>query len=143
MEKTTLKKIITVVRQLEIKKSINDSQFEFYNKKRRRIERKERRMMIEKSSDSKEAVEYYKQNKETLNFCYQFMDKMKNENKIINRQIKQYLTNYILIAFVEKLNKLKTFNYKKLDKLISDYNQERKKLIINQNNYKYMYIRQN
>lgn len=48
------------------------------------------------------------------------MNKVENENKIINRQIKQYLINYILIAFVEKLNKLKTFNYKNLDKIISD-----------------------
>lgn len=40
MEKTTLKKIITAVRQLEIKKSINDSQFEFYNKKRLFIKNK-------------------------------------------------------------------------------------------------------
>lgn len=127
MKKITLKKIITTVRQLEIKKSINDSQFEFYNKKRRRIERKKRRM-IEKSSDSKEAVKYYKQNEETLNFCYQFMGKVENENKVINRQIKQYLTNYILIAFVEKLNKLKTFNYKKLDKLISDISTEANKI---------------
>lgn len=44
MEKTTLKKIITAVRQLEIKKSVNDSQFEFYSKKRRRIEHKQRVM---------------------------------------------------------------------------------------------------
>lgn len=35
MEKTTLKKIITAVRQLEIKKNINDSQFEFYSKKKK------------------------------------------------------------------------------------------------------------
>lgn len=45
MEKTTLLKIIRAVRELEIKKSKNDSRFEFYNKKKRRIERKERRMM--------------------------------------------------------------------------------------------------
>lgn len=31
MEKTTLKKIIGAVRKLEIKKSRNDSQFEFYH----------------------------------------------------------------------------------------------------------------
>lgn len=123
MEKTTLKKIITAVRQLEIKKSINDSQFEFYNKKRRRIERKERRM-IEKSSDSKEAVKYYKQNKETLDFCYQFMNKVKNKNKIINKQIEQYLINYVAIEFITKLNKLKTFNYKKLDKILSQIEDE-------------------
>ncbi len=35
MEKTTLlKKIIGAVRELEIKKSVNDSQFEFYSKKK-------------------------------------------------------------------------------------------------------------
>ena len=44
MEKTTLKKIIRAVRDLEVKKSVNDLQFEFYNKKKHRIERKERRM---------------------------------------------------------------------------------------------------
>lgn len=128
MEKNTLKKIIAAVRQLEIEKSVNDSQFEFYNKKRRRIERKERRMIKNSNCTAEEKIKYYKQNKETLNFCYQFMDKVENENKVINRQIKQYLTNYILIAFVEKLNKLKTFNYKKLDKLISDISTEANKI---------------
>ena len=48
MEKTTLKKIIGAVRDLEVKKSKNDSQFEFYSKKKHRIERKEKRM-IEKT----------------------------------------------------------------------------------------------
>lgn len=42
MEKATLKKIIRAVRELEIKKSVNDSQFEFYSKKKRRIEHKQR-----------------------------------------------------------------------------------------------------
>lgn len=79
MEKTTLKKIIGAVRELKIKKNVNDSQFEFYNKKRHRIERKEKRMIA------------------------------------INNQIKQYLTNYVLIALVDKLNKARTFNYKKLN----------------------------
>lgn len=45
MEKTTLKKIIKAVRELEIKESRNDSQFEFYNKKKRRIEHKERTLL--------------------------------------------------------------------------------------------------
>lgn len=135
MEKTTLKKIITAVRQLEIKKSINDSQFEFYSKKKRRIRRKERRMIENSNCTAKEKIKYYKQNEETLNFCYQFMDKVENENKVINRQIKQYLTNYILIAFVEKLNKLKTFNYKKLDKIIGDISTEANK-IYNFHNYR-------
>ena len=44
MEKITLEKIIGAVRDLEIRKSKNDSQFEFYNKKKHRIERKERIM---------------------------------------------------------------------------------------------------
>lgn len=128
MEKTTLKKIITAVRQLEIKKSVNDSQFEFYSKKKRRIEKKERRMIKNSNCTAKEKIKYYKQNEEALNFCYQFMDKVENENKVINRQIKQYLTNYILIAFVEKLNKLKTFNYKKLDKIFSEVSTEADKI---------------
>lgn len=42
MEKTTLKKIIKAVRELEIRESRNDSQFEFYQKKKRRIEHEER-----------------------------------------------------------------------------------------------------
>nr|DAH58596.1 MAG TPA: hypothetical protein [Caudoviricetes sp.] len=79
MEKTTLKKIIKAVRDLEVKESKNDSQFEFYQKKKRRIEYKERRMLTE-------------------------------------------LSNY-------------------WDE-ISDYNEERKKLTINQDNYKYMYMKQ-
>lgn len=36
MEKTTLLKIIRAVRDLEVKKSVNDSQFEFYSKKKKR-----------------------------------------------------------------------------------------------------------
>ena len=92
MEKSTLLKIIREARNLEIKMSKND----YYNKKKRRIERK----MIEIDSN-KEALEYYKQNKETLNFCYGFIGKVENENKAINNQIKQYLTNYILIIFDE------------------------------------------
>lgn len=127
MEKTTLKKIIKAVRDLEIKKSVNDSQFEFYSKKRKRIERKEKRM-IEETNDSKEATEHYKNNKETLDFCYEFMSKVENENKIINNQIEQYLTNYIVIALVDKLNKIKTFNYKKLDKIFSQIENETDKI---------------
>lgn len=123
MEKTVLKKIIKAVRDLEVKKSVNDSQFEFYNKKRRRIERKEKRM-IEETNDSKEAIKYYKNNKETLDFCYEFMNKIENENKIINNQIEQYLTNYIVIVLVDKLNKLKTFYYKKLDKILNQIKNE-------------------
>lgn len=154
MEKTTLLKIIRAVRDLEVKKSRNDSQFEFYNKKKRRIEHKERRMMtassnfwdeisgeldkceeakktelIEKYKKmNKEYHEYYRQNEEVINFCYQFMDKIENENKVINNQIKQYLTNYVLTVFVEKLNKLKTFNYKKLDKIIDEISTETNKI---------------
>lgn len=123
MKKETLKKIIREVRLLEIKKSRNDSQFEFYSKKKHRIERKERRM-TEKTNDSKEAIKYYKNNKETLDFCYGFMNKLENENKIINNQIEQYLTNYIVIVLVDKLNKMKTFNYKKLDEIFSQIEEE-------------------
>ena len=42
MEKTTLGKIIGAVRDLEIRKSKNDSRFKFYNKKKKRIEHKGR-----------------------------------------------------------------------------------------------------
>ena len=129
MKKTTLKKIIKAVRELEIKKSVNDSQFEFYNKKRRRIIRKERSMITKENNyDNKEAVKYYKNNKETLDFCYGFMDKIENENKIINNQIEQYLTNYVVIALIDKLNKMKTFNYKKLDKVFSQIEDEADKI---------------
>lgn len=62
MEKTTLKKIIRAVRDLEIKKSVNDSQFEFYNKKKRRIEHKERRMMTASSNFWDEISGEYYQN---------------------------------------------------------------------------------
>lgn len=127
MEKETLKKIIRAVRDLEVKKSRNDSQFEFYWKKKHKIERKEKRM-IEETNDSKEAIKYYKNNKETLDFCYEFMDKVENENKIINNQIEQYLTNYIVIILVDKLNKMKTFNYKKLDKIFSQIEMEADKI---------------
>lgn len=127
MKKTTLKKIIGAVRELEIKKSVNDSQFEFYWKKKHKIERKEKRM-IEETNDSKEAIKYYKNNKETLDFCYEFMNKVENENKIINNQIEQYLTNYIVIVLVDKLNKMKTFNYKKLDKILSQIEDETDKI---------------
>lgn len=123
MKKTTLKKIIGAVRELEIKKSVNDSQFEFYWKKKHKIERKEKRM-IEETNDSKEAIKYYKNNKETLDFCYEFMNKVENENN----QIEQYLTNYIVIVLVDKLNKMKTFNYKKLDKILSQIEDETDKI---------------
>lgn len=154
MEKNTLKKIIRAVRELEIKMSKNDSQFEFYNKKKHRIERKERRMMtassnfwdeisgkldkceeakktelIEKHKKmNKEYHEYYRQNEEAINFCYQFMDKLENENKVINNQIQQYLANYVLITLVDKLNKAKTFNYKKLDKILKQIEEEAEKI---------------
>lgn len=159
MEKTTLKKIITAVRQLEIKKSVNDSQFEFYSKKRRRIEHKQRiirneiinffennpKIIIKNNNESGEIKnkylelkrkedDYKEQTKTVLASYYNFMDIIENENKIINNQIKQYLINYILIAFVEKLNKLKTFNYKKLDKIIGDISTEANK-IYNFHNY--------
>lgn len=127
MEKTTLLKIIRAIRDLEIKKSKNNSQFEFYQKKKRRIERKEKRM-IEETNSTKEAVEYCKKNKETLDFCYGFMDEIENENKVINNQIEQYLINYVLTAFVEKLNKMKTFNYKKLDKVFNQIEKEADKI---------------
>lgn len=126
MEKTTLLKIIRAVRDLEVKKSKNDSQFEFYNKKKHRIERKERRMIEE--TGGKKALEYYKNNKETLDFCYGFMDKIENENKVINNQIQQYLTNYVLTTLVEKLNRSKTFNYKKLDKIFKQIEEEAEKI---------------
>lgn len=127
MEKETLKKIIRAVRELEIKKSVNDSQFSFYNKKRKRIEHEERRI-IEETNDSKKAIEFNRNNRETLNFCYEFMDNVENENKIINNQIEQYLTNYIVIVLVDKLNKMKTFNYKKLDKIFSQIEMEADKI---------------
>lgn len=117
MEKTTLKKIIRAVRELEIKESKNDSQFKFYWKKKHKIERKERRI-IEESNDTKKA----------LDFCYEFMNKIENENKIINNQIEQYLTNYIVIVLVDKLNKMKTFNYKKIDKILSQIENETDKI---------------
>ena len=128
MEKTTLKKIIGAVRNLEVKKSKNDSQFEFYNKKKHRIERKERRMAEETNRTAKEIIEHYNQNKKTLDFCYGFMDKIRNENKAINNQIKQYLNNYVLITLVDKLNKLKVFSYKKLHKIVNDINKEANKI---------------
>lgn len=128
MEKTTLKKIIRAVRELEIKKSVNDSQFEFYWKKKHRIERKERRIIEEETNDSKKAIEFNRNNRETLDFCYGFMNKIENENKIINNQIEQYLTNYIVIVLVDKLNKMKTFNYKKLDKILSQIEDETDKI---------------
>lgn len=159
MEKTTLKKIITAVRQLEIKKSVNNSQFEFYSKKRRRIEHKQRvirneiinffennpKIIIKNNNENGEIKnkylelkrkedDYKEQTKTVLASYYNFMDIIENENKIINNQIKQYLVNYILIAFVEKLNKLKTFNYKKLDKIIGDISTEANK-IYNFHNY--------
>lgn len=139
MKKTTLKKIIGAVRDLEVKKSRNDSQFEFYNKKKRRIERKERRMAKE-TNDNKEAIKYYKNNKETLDFCYGFMDKIENENKVINNQIEQYLTNYIVIVLVDKLNKLKTFNYKKLDKILNQIEEEANKIHKFNGSFCHLYI---
>lgn len=139
MEKTTLKKIIGAVRELEIKKSVNNSQFEFYWKKKHKIECKEKRM-IEETNDSKEAIKYYKNNKETLDFCYGFMDKVENENKIINNQIEQYLTNYIVIALVDKLNKARTFNYKKLDKIFSQIEMEADKIYKFNDSYCRLYI---
>lgn len=160
MEKTTLKKIIRAVRDLEVKKSKNDSQFEFYNKKKRRIEYKERKLINEsmdywynnKYDDETEKTELeekfkklrndkincIKQNKKALNFYYGFMDKLENENKIINNQIKQYLTNYVLITLVDKLNKSKTFNYKKLDRIFDQIKKEANK--IHESYWCYMYI---
>lgn len=110
MEKTTLKKIIKAVRDLEVKKSVNDSQFEFYNKKKHRIEREETNRTAE------EIIEHCK------------MDKIENENKVINNQIKQYLTNYALTVLVDKLNRSKTFNYKKLDRIFSQVEKEANKI---------------
>lgn len=128
MEKTTLLKIIKTVRELEIKKSKNDSQFKFYNKKRRRIESKKRKMAEETNCTAEEIIEHHNQNKKTLDLCYGFMNKLENENKIINNQIRQYLTNYVLTVLVEKLNKLKTFNYKKFDKIINEISTETNKI---------------
>ena len=82
MEKTPLKKIIRAVRELEVKKSVNDSQFEFYWKKKRKIERKEKRMIEETSN--KEALEYYKKNKKTLDLCYEFIDKTNLKTRLKN-----------------------------------------------------------
>lgn len=127
MEKTTLKKIIRAVRDLEVKESENYSQFEFYWKKKHKIEGKEKRI-IEETNDYKKAIEFNRNNRETLDFCYRFMNKVENENKIINNQIEQYLINYIVIAFIDKLNNLKTFNYKKLDKILSQIRNEANKI---------------
>lgn len=159
MEKTTLKKIITAVRQLEIKKSVNDSQFEFYSKKIERIEHKQRvmedeiinffennpKIIIKNNNENSEAKNKYlelerkednykEQTKTVLTSCYNSMDIIENKNKVINNQIKQHLINYIIISFIEKLNKLKTFNYKKLDKIIGDISTEANK-IYNFHNY--------
>lgn len=154
MEKSTLKKIIGAVRELEMKKSVNDSQFEFYKKKKRRIEGKEERAIEElrsirnEMSDNSEKYEkskieelkakyeklrderdnYYKENEEIVNSCYLLMDKAECENKAINNQIQQYYTNYVLIALVDKLNKAKTFNYKKLDKIFKQIEEEAEKI---------------
>lgn len=139
MEKTTLLKIIRAVRDLEVKKSVNDSQFEFYWKKKHKIERKERRI-IEETNDSKKAIEFNRNNRETLDFCYGFMDKIENENKVINNQIEQYLTNYVLIEFIDKLNKMKTFNYKKLDKVFSQIEDEADKIHKFNGSFCHLYI---
>lgn len=154
MEKSTLKKIIKAVRELEIKKSLNDSKFEFYRKKKHRIERKERRSIekldsiwdemndnFEKYEKSKieelkakyeklrdEEDNYYKQNKEIVNSYYLSMSKVEYENKVINNQIEQYLINYVLTALVDKLNKARTFNYKKLDKIFKQIEEEAEKI---------------
>lgn len=140
MEKTTLLKIIGAVRELEIKMSKNDSQFEFYWKKKHKIERKEKRIAEEPNSTTEERVKHYKQNKETLDFCYEFMNKVENENKIINNQIEQYLTNYIVIAFVDKLNNLKTFNYKKLDKIFNQIENEADKIHKFNNSFCHLFV---
>lgn len=159
MKKTTLKKIIGAVRELEIKKSKNDSQFEFYNKKKHRIERKEKRMIEEASN--KEALEYYKKNKETLDLCYGRTIILDDYIKYIESHLtKKTITKKFSIDDFKKsinwdikipeqeaqdnatteneLNELKN----KIEKLISDYNQECKKLTINQDSYKYMYMKQ-
>lgn len=141
MEKTTLLKIIRAVRDLEVKKSKNDSQFDFYWKKKNKIECKEKRMTKEPNSTAKEIVKFYKQNKETLNFCYEFMDKVKNKNKIINNQIEQYLTNYVVIVLVDKLNKMKTFNYKKLNKILSQIENETDKIHNFNGNFCRLYLK--
>lgn len=140
MEKTTLKKIIGAVRDLEVKKSRNDSQFEFYWKKKHKIERREKRMAEEPNSTAEEIVKHYKQNKETLDFCYEFMDKVENENKIINNQIEQYLANYVAIELINKLNKMKTFNYKKLDKVFSQIEDEADKIHKFNGSFCHLYI---
>lgn len=114
MEKTTLKKIIGAVRDLEVKKSRNDSQFEFYSKKKHRIERKERRMTKETNRTAEEIIEHYNQNKKTLDLCYGFMDKIENNLKNLKMQI---------------------------TKLLNEYNQERTKLTINKENYQCIFIR--
>lgn len=138
MEKTTLKKIIGAVRELEIKMSKNDSQFEFYWKKKHKIERR-----IEEINDSKKAIEFNRNNRETLDFCYGFMDKVENENEIINNQIEQYLTNYVVIILVDKLNKMKTFNYKKLDKILSQIEDEIDKIHKFNNSWCRLYLQDN
>lgn len=145
MEKTTLKKIIGAVRELEIKKSVNDSQLEFYNKKKRRIEHKSKQLQNEihkliwsehkegtitekfKELDKKQK-EYEKQTEEEYESCLTAMDKIENNNKVINNQIQQYLTNYVLTILVDKLNKSKTFNYKKLDKIFRAIEKEADKI---------------
>lgn len=145
MEKTTLKKIIKAVRELEIKESVNDSQFDYYNKKKKVIDYKSRQIQNEiheliwsehkegsitekiKELDKKQK-EYKKQTEEEFESCLVAMDKIENQNKVINNQIEQYLTNYVLIALVDKLNKAKTFNYKKLDRIFNQIKKEANKI---------------
>lgn len=152
MEKTTLLKIIKAVRDLEIKKSVNDSKFNYYNKKRKAIDYKSRQIQNEihkliwsehkegaitekfKELDKKQK-EYKKQTEEELESCLIAMDKIENNNKVINNQIQQYLTNYVLTILVDKLNKSKTFNYKKLDKIFKQIEMEADKI----HNFEYCY----
>lgn len=92
MEKTTLLKIIRAVRELEIKMSKNDSQFEFYSKK-------------------KKAIDY--KNKQIQNKMHKLIWSEHKKGTITEK--------------IKELNKKR---------------KECKKLTINQDNYKYMYMRQ-
>lgn len=110
MEKTTLLKIIKAVRELEIKKNVNDSKFDYYSKKKKIIDYNRRKIQneicnsiwnvhtnettAEKFKKLREKQDdYNKQTMKESENCLIAMDKLENENKIINKQIEQYLIN--------------------------------------------------
>lgn len=141
MEKTTLLKIIKTVRELEIKKNVNDSKFDYYSKKKKTIDYNNRKIQNEicnliwnvHTNETtaeklkklrKKQDDYNKQTMKEFENCLIAMDKLENENKVINKQIEQYLINYVAIEFIFKLNKMKTFSYKKLDNIFKQIEKE-------------------